>query len=116
MTVQVLSGRPALDEGFCAVKRGLSSPATLAAVALRAVEEVVARYPIPNDLALVRSFCSQFAVLSHLSQRNDFWDYYNMRHMQRCVANDGPIPSLPARCQRYTLPFSRMWLRNHSSV
>lgn len=65
------------------MKRGLSNPATLAEVALRAVEEEMARLSIPNGLSLVRSLRSQFAVLS---QMNGFCDHYNMRHMQRCVA------------------------------
>ena len=71
------------------MKRGLGHPAILAAGALLAVEEEKARLSIPNDLFLVRSLYSQFAVLS---QMNGLCDHYNMRHIQRCFASDDPAP------------------------
>ena len=94
---------PSLAEAHWVVKRGLARQATLAAGALPAVEKKMTHLSIPTDLYPVRSFCSQFAVLSWM---NALWDYYSMRfiHFMRAMT---PLPTPAGRMpalRTYSLP------------
>lgn len=64
LAAQKVVEHPSLAVAHWVVKRGLAHQATLAAGTLPVVGKKPAHLSIPNDLYPVRSFCSQFAVLS----------------------------------------------------
>lgn len=83
LAAQKVVEHPSLAEAYWEVKKGPARHATLAVEALPAVGKTPAHRSTPNALYPVRSFCSQFAVLS---PKKNLCHHYNMRHIQRCFA------------------------------